>query len=177
MGTKINELKDLIKNENISNGVCEVANDNAEGQVILSGNKESIEKFQTILKSKKIKSIPLKVSAPFHCSLMKPAARNMEEKINKINFKQPSHDIVVNVSALPEKDPVQIKKNLVEQICSTVKWRETINFISDSGVVNFIEVGPGKVLTGMVKRTKKNANCFSINSIADIRNLINELKK
>ncbi len=177
MGTKINELLDLIKNENISNGVCEVANDNAEGQVILSGNKVSIEKFQTILKSKKIKFIPLKVSAPFHCSLMKPAAKNMEEKINKTNFKKPSHDIVVNVTALPEKDPTQIKKNLVEQICSTVKWRETINFISDSGVNNFIEVGPGKVLTGLVKRTKKNANCFSINSIADIRNLINELTK
>tara|TARA_B100001121_G_C18584504_1_gene571368 strand:- start:32 stop:973 length:942 start_codon:yes stop_codon:yes gene_type:complete len=177
MGTTINELTSLIKNENITNGVCEVANDNSEGQVILSGNKKSIEKFQTILKSKKIKSIPLKVSAPFHCSLMKPAAKNMEEKINKTNFKKPSHDIVVNVSALPEKDPVQIKKNLVEQIYSTVKWRETINFISEAGVVNFIEVGPGRVLTGMVKRTKKNANCFSINSIADIKNLINELKK
>ena len=83
MGTKINELTDLIKNENITNGVCEVANDNAEGQVILSGNKKSIEKFQVILKSKKIKSIPLKVSAPFHCSLMKPAAKNMEK--NKQN--------------------------------------------------------------------------------------------
>ncbi len=177
MGTKINELTDLIKNENITNGVCEVANDNAEGQVILSGNKKSIEKFQVILKSKKIKSIPLKVSAPFHCSLMKPAAKNMEEKINKTNFKKPSHDIVVNVSALPEKDPVQIKKNLVEQICSTVKWRETINFISKTGVVNFVEVGPGRVLTGMIKRTKKNANCFSINSIADIKNFTNELKK
>ena len=82
MGTTINELTSLIKNENITNGVCEVANDNAEGQVILSGNKKSIEKFQVILKSKKIKSIPLKVSAPFHCSLMKPAAKNMEEKIN-----------------------------------------------------------------------------------------------
>ena len=177
MGTKINELTDLIKNENITNGVCEVANDNAEGQVILSGNKKSIEKFQVILKSKKIKSIPLKVSAPFHCSLMKPAAKNMEEKINKTNFKKPSHDIVVNVSALPEKDPVQIKKNLVEQIYSTVKWRETINFISKTGVVNFVEVGPGRVLSGMIKRTKKNANCFSINSIADIKNLTNELKK
>ena len=108
---------------------------------------------------------------------MKPAAKNMEEKINKTNFKKPSHDIVVNVSALPEKDPVQIKKNLVEQIYSTVKWRETINFISKTGVVNFVEVGPGRVLTVMIKRTKKNANCFSINSIADIKNFTNELKK
>ena len=175
LGTKIGLIKDLIKSKKI-NGVCEIANDNADGQVIVSGNKRSILSFQDILKSEKIKSIPLKVSAPFHCSLMNNAAEKMSQKINNINFSKPLFDIVCNVTAKPENDPENIKKLLVEQISSTVKWRDSIINMSNSGVKNFVEIGPGKVLTGMVKRTLKNVNCFSINSIADIKNTINEFK-
>ena len=152
-------------------------NDNAEGQVILSGDTENISLFEKLLKDKKIKSIPLKVSAPFHCSLMKPASEVMKDKINKINFKKPINQIVCNVNAKPESDPNVIKKLLVDQIFSTVKWRESLIFMSQMGEKNFIEIGPGKALTGMVKRTLKNVNCFSINSITDIKNLKNELKK
>ena len=177
LGTTINEIKKIIQNFQSKSGVCEIANDNADGQVIISGDRQSIENFQIQLKEKKIKSIPLKVSAPFHCSMMKPAADNMLEKINKTLFKKPVVKIVSNVKALPEDNPENIKDLLINQICSTVKWRESLINISKAGIKNFIEIGPGKVLTGMVKRTIKNANCYSINSINDIENLKNEFKK
>ncbi len=177
LGMKINDISELIKSQDNKEGVCEIANDNAEGQVILSGNKESVESLQIVLKEKKVKSIPLKVSAPFHCSLMKPAAAAMEEKIKNIMFNQPLIEIISNVTAKPETNANNIKKLLIEQIFSTVKWRESLINMSKTGVKNYIEIGPGKVLTGMVKRTLKDANCFSINTITDIKNLINEFKK
>lgn len=176
LGANNDEINNLIKLNN-DTGVCEVANDNAEGQVIVSGSKDSIENFQNILKEKKIKSLPLKVSAPFHCSLMKPAAKVMEEKIKKTEFKKPLLEIINNVTASPEKNPENIKKLLVEQIYSTVKWRQSITKMNELSVKNFIEIGPGKVLNGMVKRTLKNVSCFSINSIIDMENVLNELKK
>tara|TARA_B100001057_G_scaffold256950_1_gene257187 strand:+ start:1329 stop:2267 length:939 start_codon:yes stop_codon:yes gene_type:complete len=176
LGVKINEINNLLESRN-KNGVCEIANDNADGQVIVSGNKESVETFRLILKEKKIKSIPLKVSAPFHCSLMKPAAIKMEEKINKTKFVNPSVEIVNNVTAKPEVNYDIIKQLLIKQIFSTVKWRESLINMSELGVNDFIEIGPGKILTGMVKRTIKHANCFSINSITDIKNLTDEFKK
>ena len=176
LGTKIKDIKDLLK-LNDDNSICEIANDNADGQVIISGDKKSIDSFQSSLKEKKIKSIPLKVSAPFHCSLMKPAAEIMRDKINKTNFQDPHFKIINNVTAKPETNSEIIKNLLVDQIFSTVRWRESIINMFDAGVNNFIEIGPGKVLSGMVKRTIKDANCFSINSIADIKNFINEFKK
>ena len=178
LGVNIDEVKNLIKKiQNDKSSICEIANDNAEGQVIISGDRKSINKFQLFLKEKKIKSIPLKVSAPFHCSLMKPAAESMSEKINNTNFTNPKFDIVCNVKALPENDAKNIKSLLIDQIYNTVKWRESIINISESGVTNFVEIGPGKTLTGMVKRTLTNVKSFSINSIADIKNLKNEFKK
>ena len=177
LGIKINDIKELIKLRKSNKGVCEVANDNADGQIIISGDKESVNSFQLLLKEKKIKSIPLKVSAPFHCSLMQPAADIMSDKINNTKFNNPLYEIFNNVTAKPEKKFENLKKLLIKQICSTVKWRESIINMSKLGVINYIEIGPGKALTGMVKRTVKNANCFSINSIADIKNLINEFKK
>ena len=177
LGMKIQEILSLLKLQNNDGGVCEIANDNANGQVIVSGNKEKVESFQNILKEKKIKSIPLKVSAPFHCSLMKPAANIMKDKIKITNFKKPQFRIINNVNANPEENPENIKSLLIEQIFSTVKWRETILKMREEGVKNFVEIGPGKVLTGMVKRTVKDAIGFSINSIADIKNIKNEFRK
>ena len=178
LGININEVRELIlKFQNNRAGICEIANDNAKGQVIISGDSESVKKFQLFIKEKKIKSIPLKVSAPFHCSLMKSAAETMREKINNTNFIDPKFNIVSNVKALPENDAKNIKNLLIDQIFKTVKWRESIIYISNTGVSNFIEIGPGKVLNGMVKRTLTNVKSFSINSIADIKNLVNEFKK
>ena len=177
LGLDINKVKDFIKDRNNKEGVCEIANDNADGQVIISGDKSSVNSFQILLKEKKIKSIPLKVSAPFHCSLMKPAAQKMKEKIDKTKFNKPLFEIINNVTAKEENNSNNIKTLLIDQIFSTVKWRESIIKMSENGVSNYIEIGPGKVLSGMVKRTVKDANCFSINSIADIKNFINESKK
>ena len=177
LGLSSKEIEELLNKRNDKNCICEIANDNAEGQVIVSGNKLGISSIQNLLKEKKIKSIALKVSAPFHCSLMKPAADTMKEKIEKVNFKKPLYKIVNNVTANSQNDPEVLKKLLVDQIFSTVKWRESIIKMSENGVKNFVEIGPGKVLTGMAKRTVKGANYFSINSIADIKKFINEFKK
>jgi [acyl-carrier-protein] S-malonyltransferase len=177
LGLKIKEINDIIENRDNKKGVCQIANDNADGQVIISGDKDSIQSLQDTLKDKKIKSIPLKVSAPFHCSLMKPAADSMKQKIQDTKFKIPSFEIINNVTAKAEKDKNILKDLLIEQIFSTVKWRESLINMSNSGVKNFLEIGPGKALIGMVKRTINNANCFSINSIADIKKVKDELKK
>ena len=177
LGAKIGEVKSLIGDKKNTDSICEIANDNAEGQVIVSGEKKSVLQFQLLLKEKKIKTIPLKVSAPFHCSLMKPAAKIMKDKIKNVNFKIPIYKILSNVTANPETNPEKIKNLLVEQIFSTVKWRESMIYMSNEGIKNFIEIGPGKALSGMVKRTIKNSKSFSINSITDMKNLENEFKR
>mgnify|MGYP001361676296 FL=1 len=177
LGLKVEDINKLLKENKHIKGVCEIANDNADGQVIVSGDKEKVDQLKINLKEKKIKFIPLKVSAPFHCTLMKPAAEIMKNKINSIQFKDPNFEIINNVTAKAEISSDKIKKLLIDQIFSTVKWRESLLNMSNLGVKNFIEIGPGKALTGMVKRTIKDANCFSINSITDIKNLINEFKK
>ena len=176
LGSQIDEIENFLKKLG-NDGVCEIANDNAVGQIIISGDIKTLDDFKNILKENKKKFIPLNVSAPFHCSLMKSAAMNMKDKINSINFKKPIYDIVCNVTSKPENNPDNIKKLLFEQICSTVRWRESIINMSNENINNFIEIGPGKVLSGMVKRTLKNINCFSINSINDIKKIIDEFKK
>tara|TARA_B100001063_G_scaffold219448_1_gene223564 strand:- start:84 stop:1025 length:942 start_codon:yes stop_codon:yes gene_type:complete len=177
LGIKTEEIINTLKTIEKEEGICQIANDNAEGQVIVSGDKEKVELLQNILKEQKVKSIPLKVSAPFHCSLMKPAAVLMKDKIKKTNFKNPIFKIINNVTASSETNSENIKELLVRQIFSTVKWRDSIINMSQAGVKNFVEIGPGKVLTGMVKRTIKQANYFSINSISDIKNFVDEYKK
>ena len=177
LGVKTEEIKNILESINLDNGICEIANDNADGQVILSGDKKSVDLIKTTLNEKKIKTIPLKVSAPFHCSLMRPAADIMKKKINNTLFKNPQFNIINNVTANLEKNSDIIKELLIKQIFSTVRWRESIIKMSKTDVKNFIEIGPGKVLTGMVKRTIKSANCFSINSIADIKKFNDEFKK
>ncbi len=168
LGSSIEEIKDLINKAAIE-GVCEIANDNADGQTIISGDIKSINAFKILLKDNKKKFIPLNVSAPFHCSLMNPAAETMKSKIENTKFQKPLFDIVSNVTSKPENSPEKIKKLLIEQIYSTVRWRESILNMAEEKISNFIEIGPGKVLSGMVKRTIKDINCFSINSIDDIK--------
>jgi len=173
LGSKIEDINSFISQ--IKNkGICEIANDNADGQIIVSGNIESVEELRDILKENKKKSILLPVSAPFHCSLMNPAAVNMKKKIENTNFRKPSYEIVSNVTSLPVNDPENIKNLLVQQICSKVRWRESILFMGEKKINDFIEIGPGKVLTGLIKRILPNSNSFSINSINDIKNLNNE---
>ena len=173
LGSENEEIEDCIKKIK-SKGVCEIANDNAPGQIIVSGSIELIQELQNILKENKKKSIMLPVSAPFHCSLMNAAATNMKSKIENVNFTKPNYEIITNVSASPTNDPADIKKLLVEQIYSKVRWRESILYMSNQNITEYLEIGPGKVLTGLVKRILPSANSSSINSIEDIKNITNE---
>lgn len=173
LGSENEEIEDCIKKIK-SKGVCEIANDNAPGQIIVSGNIELIQELQNILKENKKKSIMLPVSAPFHCSLMNAAATNMKSKIENVNFTKPNYEIIANVTASPTNDPVEIKKLLVEQIYSKVRWRESILYMANQNITEYLEIGPGKVLTGLVKRILPSTNSSSINSIEDIKNITNE---
>ena len=173
LGSDIKTLENLIDKLD-KNGVCEIANDNSVGQIIVSGDIKSINSFKELLNDSKIKNIALPVSAPFHCSLMQKASKDMEEKINKIKFLKPEIPIVANVTAKEESNPDIIKSLLVKQIFSKVRWRESMEFMSNSGINTFIEVGPGKVLTGLAKRIVKDKKIISINEINNLELLKNE---
>ena len=169
LGSSIEEIDDFIKKLK-SQGVCEIANDNSDGQTIISGDVESINNLQELLKLNKKKSIKLPVSAPFHCSLMNSAANKMSSKIKNINFKNPIVEIITNVKAEPEIDSNKIKDLLIQQIYSKVRWRESILYMKSKNINEFIEIGPGKVLSGLIKRINKEFKTSSINSVEDIKN-------
>ena len=170
LGIKLEDIEKLITEMKLK-GICEIANDNSDSQVILSGEKKAIDEISDILKKNKKKSIFLPVSAPFHCSLMKSAAEKMRDKILKTNFKKPNKEIISNVTARPVVDTETIKKLLIDQISSKVRWRESLLYMVENGVNEFIEIGPGKVLSGLAKRISGNINVKSINTIEDIKSL------
>ena len=148
--------------------ICEIANDNSNTQVVVSGKKIVIEILNENLKKKKKKGILLPVSAPFHCSLMKKAAESMKGKIENTNFLKPKPNIISNVTAKEETDVNKIKPLLVDQITSKVRWRESVEYMIKQGVTDFLEIGPGKVLSGLVKKINRDAKTSNINSIEDI---------
>jgi len=150
--------------------ICEVANDNSNEQVVVSGKKEVIKLLSENLKKKKKRGIILPVSAPFHCSLMKSASLSMKDKINNTNFAEPSPKIISNVTAKAEKNINNIKSLLFKQITSRVRWRESVNFMINEKITDFIEIGPGKVLASLVKKINKTVNTKSINCLDDIKN-------
>ncbi|MDC3091900.1 ACP S-malonyltransferase [Rickettsiales bacterium] len=172
IGLDINLVEEII-NKNISNRVCEIANDNSPGQVVLSGHADQVEKISEICKAKGAKiAIDLNVSAPFHCSLMKPASIIMEDALRKISISETKTRFINNYCAKFEKHPENIKNLLVKQIIGRVRWRETINLISSSGIDNIIEIGPGKVLTGLNKRMKLNLETENIYTLEDVDNFL-----
>ena len=177
MGMKINELEVLLSKLNSDLGICEIANDNSESQIIISGHKKAVSKIEEQLKSQKKRSIFLPVSAPFHCSLMKTAAEKMEKKINITNFNNPKIDIVSNVTAKEVKEISEIKKLLIKQIYSKVRWRESVLYMIKNGINEFIEIGPGKVLSGLVKRINNKVLTKSINTLEEIKNFNDKPKK
>ena len=169
LGMTITEVEKELEHLEKS-GICEIANDNNDSQVVVSGHKNSINSLNENLKRKKKKGIILPVSAPFHCSLMKKAAENMKDKIFNTNFIKPKPSIISNVTAKEEVDVNKIKPLLIDQITSRVRWRESVNYMIEKGVSNFIEIGPGKVLSGLIKKINKNVKVSNINSIEDIKN-------
>jgi len=170
LGMKIEEIQNEI-NLLPKNEICEVANDNSNAQVVVSGKKSSIEILNENLKKKKKKGILLPVSAPFHCSLMKKAAERMKEKIEKIKFLNPKPNIISNVTAEEESDSNRIKPLLIDQITSRVRWRESVNYMINKGVNEFLEIGPGKVLTGLIKKINREVKTANINSTEEIKNV------
>ena len=147
---------------------CEIANDNCTGQIVVSGTKNANEILNKNLKSKKKRGIILPVSAPFHCSLMKKASEKMKEKIASTDFLEPKIAIISNVTAKAENETNSIKTLLVKQITSRVRWRESVDYMIKMGVSDFIEIGPGKVLSSLVKKINKEVSISSINFIEDI---------
>ena len=178
IGLDISEIENEIKETKIPAGeICEIANDNCPGQVILSGTKKILEIFSDILKKKGARSIiPLKVSAPFHCSLMNDASKKMKEVLSHISLKNLETRYISNVTANFENDPEKIKDLLVRQIFTKVKWRQSIIKAEEEGVKNFVEVGSGKVLTGMNKRISKNILSENVSDMKDIDSFIQNNK-
>ncbi len=169
LGMSINEVEEEIK-ELKENGICEIANDNTNGQVVVSGEKNTIDILNNNLKKKKKRGLILPVSAPFHCSMMKKATEIMKDKINNTNFLEPKPKIISNVTAKEENKPNLIKSLLINQITSRVRWRESVNYMVEKGINKFIEIGPGKVLTGLVKKINSEIDIKNINSIEDVEN-------
>ena len=170
LGSTIKIIEEILEDNQTSFDV-QIANDNSEGQIVLSGKLNILVKLIEIFKSKKIRSIKLPVSAPFHCKLMNKATAIMKKEIDKIKFKDSDKKLISNVTAeeIPNKE--ELKKLLIEQIENRVRWREsTINMIN-KGIDHFIEIGPGKVLSGLIKRINTNVKIDTINSEGDINNL------
>ena len=149
--------------------VCQVANDNEPTQVVLSGHKTAIDRVAEIGKAHGVRrAVPLPVSAPFHCALMQPAADAMAEALANVKVNAPSVPVVANVVARAISDPDEIRKALVEQVVGTVRWRECVAYMAAEGVTDFYEIGTGKVLAGLVKRTAPTVTATSIGAPADI---------
>jgi [acyl-carrier-protein] S-malonyltransferase len=171
LGSEIEIIEKIIE-ENKTKYECYIANDNSAGQLVLSGTIKDLEKMMIDLKAHNIKNVKLPVSAPFHCKLMNKATLIMSEEISKINFEEPKNTLISNVTGKEILNSKELKNLLVRQIESRVRWRESILLMIDKGVTQFIEIGPGKVLSGLIKRIDRNVKVSAINTEGDIK-LIN----
>ncbi|MBD1166965.1 ACP S-malonyltransferase [Pelagibacterales bacterium SAG-MED09] len=170
LGTTIDNIEKILK-ENQNKFLAEIANDNSEGQIVLSGKTTDLEKLSFFLKDNKIKNIKLPVSAPFHCSLMSKASDIMKEELSKLKFKKGNNSLISNITANEIFNEDELKNLLVKQIENRVRWRESVINMINKGVNQFIEIGPGKVLSGLVKRINKEVKVSSINNLKEIENI------
>ena len=163
------EAAAAIANEAAQGQVCQAANDNGAGQVVVSGDKAAVDRALEIAKTKGAKrAMLLPVSAPFHCKLMQPAADAMERALADISIRKPAAPLVANVLATEITDPDEIRRRLVEQVTGTVRWRESVAYMASRGVTRFFEIGAGKVLSGLVKRIADGATGVAVGGPADI---------
>ena len=170
LGSTIDKIEKIL-NENNDKFKTEIANDNSEGQLVLSGKNNEIDKLIEVLKSNNIKNIKLPVSAPFHCQLMNKATEIMKNEIEKINFRDSKNILISNVTGKEILNKDQLKILLIQQIESRVRWRESVIYMINKGINHFIEIGPGKVLSGLVKRISKDVKINTINNESDIKDL------
>ena len=171
LGSTVEIIEKILK-DNEQNFKIQIANDNSEGQIVLSGKTEDLNKLMVVLKKNTIKNIKLPVSAPFHCSLMNNATKIMSEKLSKLNFTQSENKLISNVTAKEISSVDELKDLLIKQIENRVRWRESVINMVNNGVKNFIEIGPGKVLSGLIKRTNREVRINTINNQEDIKNLV-----
>ncbi|WP_428080542.1 ACP S-malonyltransferase [Candidatus Pelagibacter sp.] len=170
LGSTVEVIEKILK-DNESKFIAQIANDNSEGQIVLSGKTQNLVKLIEVLKENSIKNIKLPVSAPFHCSLMSKATQIMTEELNKIVFSDGSNKLISNVTAEAVSNSEDLKSLLIKQIENRVRWRESVINMIDNNVDHFIEIGPGKVLSGLVKRINRNVKIDTINNQEDIKNL------
>ncbi len=170
LGATVEVIEKILK-ENEEVFKVQIANDNSEGQIVLSGNTEDLDKLIQYLKENSIKNIKLPVSAPFHCDLMNNATKIMRAELNKMNFKNGQNKLISNVTANEIENPEELKNLLIKQIENRVRWRESVINMIENGVNHFIEIGPGKVLSGLVKRINRDVKIDTINSQSDIESL------
>ena len=170
LGSTVEIIEDVLK-ENQNNFLAQIANDNSQGQIVLSGKNIDLVKLIEVLKSKNIKNIKLPVSAPFHCQLMNKATDVMKKEIEKTNFQDSKNILISNVTADEISNKEELKKLLIDQIENRVRWRESVINMINKGIKQFIEIGPGKVLSGLVKRIDKNVKINTINNESDIKDL------
>ena len=170
LGASIENIEKILK-ENKDKFIVEIANDNSEGQIVLSGKTQDLENLGFVLKENKIKNIKLPVSAPFHCSLMSKATEVMKEELSKLKFKKGINPLISNITADEIFNSDEFKDLLIKKIENRVRWRESVIYMIDKGVNQFIEIGPGKVLSNLVKRINKKTNVNSINTEEDIKNI------
>ncbi len=170
LGLKVKDLEMILK-EHENEIKVQIANDNSDGQIVLSGKINDLTKLTEVLKFRKIKNIKLPVSAPFHCNLMNKATEIMRNEIGKLNFKESNNILISNVTAGEITNTHELKDLLIKQIENRVRWRESVLNMIDRGINNFIEIGPGKVLSGLVKRINKEVTVNSINNEEDIKNI------
>jgi [acyl-carrier-protein] S-malonyltransferase len=167
LGVELDAAKALAA-EAAGGEVCDVANDNGGGQVVVSGSKAAVERAAEIAKGKSIRAMMLPVSAPFHCALMQPAADAMREALSKVQVNKPVVPVVANVTASAVSDPKEIVDLLVKQVTGTVRWRECVQYLASNGVTKIVEAGSGKVLTGLLKRIAKEVSGQSVGTPDDV---------
>jgi len=170
LGSTVEIIEKILK-DNEQKFLAQIANDNSDGQIVLSGKNEDLTKLILVLKEKSIKNIKLPVSAPFHCNLMSKATKIMTEELNKLDFKQSKNKLISNVTAKEIENITELKDLLIKQIENRVRWRESVINMIKNGIDHFVEIGPGKVLSGLVKRINKEVKIDSINNLNDIENL------
>ncbi len=170
LGTTVENIEKILK-DNQNNFVAEIANDNSEGQIVLSGKNSDLDKLSFALKENKIKNIRLPVSAPFHCSLMSKATDIMREELSKLKFTKGTNSLISNITADEIFNADELKDLLIKQIENRVRWRESVINMINKGINHFIEIGPGKVLSGLVKRINKDVEINTINNVDEIKNI------
>jgi [acyl-carrier-protein] S-malonyltransferase len=162
------ETARAVASEAAQGEVCQAANDNAPGQVVVSGHKTAVQRAIEIAKARGSRAMLLQVSAPFHCALMKPAADVMADALSKVKIGTPKIQVIANVTAEPVKDPAEIVKLLVAQITGTVRWRQSVAYLAANGVTRIVEVGSGRVLAGLVKRIAKDVSTATVGTADDV---------